>query len=278
MKKLTAAGLACIVFTLYCQNSEVIHLKQVWATPPAFKTPESVLYDESNSVLYVSNINGDPSAKDGNGFISRLSLEGRILTPEWIGGLDAPKGMGMLNGFLYVADIDRLVKIDIRQAVIVQAYTITGARFLNDVAVCKDGGVYVSDTMDHTIYVLRDDSVTVFFKADTLDQPNGLFCDNNRLLVGTNGKIISIDLGTRSAAVLLDNTGIIDGLAAYTDHSYIISDWAGKVRLVNKNQRIILSDTTAKKINAADICVIPQKKLLLIPTFNDNRVTAYELP
>ncbi len=278
MKRVTVSCIVCLVFFLSCQKSEAINLKRVWATPSDFKTPESVLYDESNSVLYVSNVNGDPSAKDGNGFISRLSPTGKIITIEWVAGLNGPKGMGILNGFLYVADIDRIAKIDIKRAVIARFYDISGARFLNDLAVDKeDGSVFVSDTMGHAIYVLRGDTVSVFFKSDILDQPNGLFCSDNRLLVGTNGKIIGIDLAARSAAVFLDNTGSIDGLAAYENDSYIISDWAGKVQLVSKTQRTVLSDTTAKKINAADLCVIPQKKLLIIPTFNDNRVMAYEI-
>ena len=35
-----------------------------------------------------------------------------MLEREWATGLDAPKGMALANGQLYVADIDRLVEID----------------------------------------------------------------------------------------------------------------------------------------------------------------------
>ena len=55
--------------------------------------PESAVLDTSGGVLYVSNVNGDASAADGNGYISKLSLEGEILDKEWLTGLNAPKGL-----------------------------------------------------------------------------------------------------------------------------------------------------------------------------------------
>src|SRR2546427_258967 len=83
------------------------------ATPPAppaaritvadsgIKAPESVLYDVAGDQYLVSNINGQPLDKDGNGFISRLTPEGRVAELKWIAGgtkgvtLNAPKGMGI---------------------------------------------------------------------------------------------------------------------------------------------------------------------------------------
>ena len=43
-----------------------------------FYGPESVKYDPGLNVWYVSNINGDPLAKDNNGFISRMKPDGTI--------------------------------------------------------------------------------------------------------------------------------------------------------------------------------------------------------
>src|ERR1051326_3673129 len=39
------------------------------------KTPESVRYDPELDVYYVSNINGNPSQHDGNGFIDRVRAD-----------------------------------------------------------------------------------------------------------------------------------------------------------------------------------------------------------
>ena len=40
------------------------------ATLEGFLTPESVKWDSAQDVYFVSNINGAPSAKDGNGYIT----------------------------------------------------------------------------------------------------------------------------------------------------------------------------------------------------------------
>ena len=77
-----------------------------------FSTPESVLYDPEADVYLVANIHGGPSARDGNGFISRLSPEGEVIALKWIDSaaegvtLDAPKGMALVGERLFVADID----------------------------------------------------------------------------------------------------------------------------------------------------------------------------
>jgi len=59
---------------------------------------------------------------------------------------------------------------------------------------------------------------------------------------------------------------------------YLISDWSGRTDYVTaKGDVHMLLNTAEQKVNAADIEYIPEKQLLLIPTFFDNRVVAYEL-
>jgi len=68
----------------------------------------------------------------------------------------------------------------------------------------------------------------------------------------------------------------IDGLRSDGKGNYIISDWSGKTSLVTASgQIIVLIDTTALRINSADLEYIKTRKLLLIPTFFANRVVAY---
>ena len=55
-----------------------------------FKTPESVLWDATRSVWYVTNINGSPLGKDDNGFIVRLDSIGVAMdSVPFINGGDA---------------------------------------------------------------------------------------------------------------------------------------------------------------------------------------------
>jgi hypothetical protein len=253
-------------------------LTKKWQTQPDFKTPESVCFDQLRNIFYVSNVAGGPSDKDNNGFISTLSYDGKILQLEWCKGLNAPKGMGISGNYLYVTDIDAIVKIDITQRKIVKRYVIKGARFLNDVTVDKDGCVYFSDMNDNAIYRMRGSAPELFIKSEKLNQPNGLYAEGNNLLAGLRDRIIIVNLKSKEITDFILNTGGIDGIVADGKGNYIVSDWLGNVHLVGpRNIKEKLLDTTPEKINAADIEFIPSQGILLIPTFGDNRVMAYQL-
>jgi hypothetical protein len=252
-------------------------LIRAWDTPKVLQTPESVFYDPVLQIYFVSNINGKPTDKDGNGYISIISADGKITDLQWMTGLDAPKGMGMYKGVLYVADIDRVVAIDVINRVIKKIYNVPEAKFLNDIAIDKYGSVYISDTGTNRIYRIYNDKVGIWLDDKLLTSPNGLFIETDNLLIGCQ-KIVIVSLKDKSLTVWLDNTGAIDGLKGLGDGRYIFSDWSGHVFLADKDKKVEkLLDTTPSNINAADIEFVPGKQLLLVPTFGDNRVMAYEL-
>ena len=251
-----------------------------WETSSDFKTPESVYYDKERDIIYVSNINGSAREKDGNGFISKLSKDGKIVKLKWVEGLNAPKGMGVLKNKLFVSDIDALVEIDIAKGIILKKYPTDDAKFLNDIAIDENGVVYVSDMSGNKIYRLKDGTFEVWINSAALERPNGLLIEDNRLLVGTNvvGSLKAIDFKTGDITSFIDNTGGIDGVVSVSKGSYIISDWKGNIHRVSvSSEKEKLIDTTPKKINAADIDYIPAINLLLVPTFGDNRVMAYRI-
>src|SRR2546426_7894859 len=71
------------------------------AVVEGFLTPESVLHDPVQDIYFVSNINGSPTAKDNNGFISRVRPDGAVENLKFIEGghsgvtLNAPKGLAI---------------------------------------------------------------------------------------------------------------------------------------------------------------------------------------
>jgi sugar lactone lactonase YvrE len=279
MYRLTACALAAF---LSCSPSPRSAAEQVWATERIMKTPESVLYDGARDVLYVSNINGGPADKDGNGFLSRLSTEGDILELQWITGLNAPKGMGLAGDRLYVSDIDELVAIDVAKGSVVQRYPVPGAVFCNDVAVDSSGAVYISDSSEKNGVIYRFDGgeVREWLRDGAISMPNGLCVDGRRLLVGSSGSgtIVSVDLSTRAVTAAASVGSAIDGLRLVGEGEFIVSDWRGAVRLVHEGGAAsVLFDTTAKKINAADLEYVADRRLIVVPTFHDNRVVAYTL-
>lgn len=253
------------------------HLVKKWETPASLNTPESVLYDAGNDVIYVANIGGQPSVKDGNGFISRLSTSGKIIDLKWITGLDAPKGMGIFKGKLFVTDITDVVEIGVAEGKILKRYHAPGSEFLNDISVSPSGIVYISDSQKGFIYKLESGKIEKWIEG--LEGVNGLYClGRDILLAGTKNSVVQILTTNKRFSDLISGTGSIDGLISCGKNSYLFSDWSGSVykATVNGGKELIMN-TSQAKINAADIDYIPSKRLLIVPTFFDNRVMAYEL-
>jgi hypothetical protein len=281
MKSRNIVLIAIICFSsLYTSSQEVFISKQLvkkWETPPSMITPESVLYDAANDIIYVANINGQSAAKDGNGFISKLSTSGKIINLKWITGLDAPKGMGIYSGKLFVSDITQVVEIDLSNGKILNRYPAAGSSFLNDISISPAGVVYVSDSQKGSIYRLANGKIEKWIEG--VEGVNGLLCiGRDLLLAGTKNSVVQIFTINGRQTTLISETVSIDGLVSCGKNSYLFSDWSGSVyrATVNAGKELILN-TSKANINAADIDYIPSKRLLVVPTFLDNRVMAYEL-
>lgn len=267
-----------LYFTFFNLSSQDYTLNKIWETPDILTTSESVCYYPEDQSLFVSCINGNPVEKDGNGFISTISLSGDIIIHEWINGLDAPKGMGLYNNLLYVTDIDEIIVIDVTKPEIIEKIHIEGAKFLNDIAIDNNGSVYVSDMATNKIHVLTNKNVETWFENQEVISPNGLMIYESDLVVGTKKGIYHIRLSDKKFWHMVKNTGGIDGIKIYQENNYIISDWSGKVQLVSmEHDPIELLNTTDHGINAADFEFIKESKWVIIPTFGNNRVMAYEL-
>lgn len=251
--------------------------EKVWETNKVLKTPESVLYDTGTSRLYVSNINGKPLEKDGNGFISVLEKDGTISSAQWVSGMNAPKGMTMVGRMLYVTDIDRFHIIDTEKATIIKTIPVADAEFLNDMAADDAGNIYFSDMSRNKVHLYNGDMVKVWLEGDQVIQPNGMAFHKGALYVGTKDQLLRVDIATKKIKTVVKGTGPIDGLIPVGGGKFVISNWSGRIMLVSANEKIVLSNTTEQKIQAADLGYIPDEKLVLIPTFFDNRVVAHKL-
>ena len=259
------------------QEESPVTLKLKWETDAVLTTCESVLHDDKNDVLYVSNINGKPDGKDGNGFISKVSLDGEVTAASWAKGMDAPKGMGLLDGKLYVSDINRVHEIDTETGKITKTHTIQGANFLNDIAVANDK-VYVSDSRGGAIHVIEDGKVTPFLS--NLQGPNGLFADNGNLVVAFwDAKTLNtIDISSKEITPRTEGLENPDGIEALDNNEYLVSSWNGLIHHVDSDwKKTLVLDTRKDSLNAADIEYVKSKNLLLVPTFFKNKVMAYEV-
>jgi hypothetical protein len=265
------------------QPKPVAELVKLWETDTTLTTCESVLYNPTANILYVANIVGVPTEKDKKGFISKLTLDGKIETLEWVTGLNAPKGMGVIGNKLFVTDITEIVEIDIEKGKISKKYPVKGSEFLNDITTdATTGTVYFTDMKKNKIHTLdsKTGKIAELIGADSLGSPNGLFfVDASTLMLATNGdsKFKKIDLTTKQVSIVTEGIDAGDGVEKVGDNAFLVSSWTGEIFYINQGEKLKLLDTQDDKINSADIGYVPSNKTLLVPTFFKNKVVAYQL-
>src|SRR4029078_4745315 len=163
-----------IVLTCGLLTVEAQKLTLKWKSDTLLRVPESVLYDATRNKLYVANIDGSPWENDGKGSIGVLSTDGKIEKVEWVTGLDAPKGMGLYKNNLYVADVSRVVVIDVTSGKITNKIEIEVTKSLNDITVSKDGQVFISDSGSGKVYTINKNKGELYFESPELKGTNGV--------------------------------------------------------------------------------------------------------
>ena len=279
MKYLLFAVCISLSLQLFAQEAFISpKLQKVWETPEGLNVPESACYNPADNIIYVSNVVGNPDLKDGIGYISKLNTKGEFIAKEWVKGLNAPKGIGIANGKLYVTDIDEVVEIDLKSGKILKKYKSSVAKSFNDIDTDKQGKVYVTEMVKHVVLTVGKDSLEVFAASDQLNNMNGVCDFGKEIILGSKGNLIAIDKTTKAIRVLAEKTGYLDGITVVGPNKIITSDWKGKVQLIEVGKPIeILMNTSGINVNAADLSYIPSLNLLLVPTFNNNKVIAYKL-
>ncbi|MBN7814997.1 SMP-30/gluconolactonase/LRE family protein [Algoriphagus pacificus] len=286
--KTTALGLTAMVMFAQCgpekteetteemvvEDAKTPTLTMVWETPATLTTCESVLYDKSSGNLYVSNIEGSPTEKDGKGSISIIDKNGTIVNQEWVTGLNAPKGMAISDGKLYVTDIDELVEIDLATAEITNKYPVEGAEFLND-ADAHDGKIYFTDMNKGLVHVLDGGAVSTISEGNT--SINGVAVASDGTIYGLDGSGLKMINADGSSSMINSTVTGGDGLIILGDGNYVASRWAGEIYFVSGDGETLMLDTKAEESNTADIGFIPEENLVLVPAFMKNKVVAYKL-
>jgi sugar lactone lactonase YvrE len=285
-EKIFAAAISCALGAANLQAAEpVTH----WNTS-GFREPESVFFDAAKRRLIVSNINGSAVTEDGNGFLSLLRTNGKVIKRKWIGGFDAPTGMAGKGGKLYVADIRRIRIVDIVKETVVKSIPIGGAGYLNDVAIGPDGAVYVTDVVNDSIYRIEDDQAEIWIQDPALGHPNGIVNDGHgRFIVASWGKEMKPDFSTRIPGSLIaidfaskrismlsgaSEVGNLDGVAFSDQQIYFTDNPSG--RLLRLDQAGVLSVVTQLPPSAADFSI--GDGTAFVPQISKGRVTALKLP
>jgi hypothetical protein len=301
MIRLHRWGLAsCAISFCACAERPVSEeVPQLLATVAGFQTPESVRYDTARDVFYVSNVTGNPQAKDNNGFISRVRGDGTMDSLRFIAGgrngvsLHSPKGMFLSGDTLWVADIDALRAFDVRSGAPLQSIDLSpnGALFLNDVTRKPDGTFFITDTRlvfgdsgvshrggDRVYQVAPDHRITIAVESDTLGQPNGVFWDQdgNRLLIAAIGKRRIFEWRDSTLRLIAEGPGGYDGVESLGGGRFLIS-------AQDDSSISILENGTVTKVipgidSPGDIGWDVARRRVFVPLLGANQVMIWRLP
>ena len=274
MKFILTLSAVIIAIAVNAQHS----LEKKWETDSILQTPESVLYDAGNKVLYTSNIGARPDARDGSGSIGKVSLDGKIIAADWVKGLNAPKGMALVKNTLWVATVDELVTIDITKGEITNHIKVPGATFLNDVAADSKGNIYVTDSHKKQLWKVENNKPSQILDSTKLKGPNGVLVHNNNIYVLDDGTLYRVENGNSLKKLAEGMEGHTDGVENVQGNEFIVSCWRGVIYYVNSDgttQKLL--DTRDQQINAADIGYDSKTKMVYVPTFFRKKVVAYQL-
>ncbi len=261
-------------------QAQTVALKPAWETDTTLRTPECVLFDPGQNVLYVACINGNPTMDNKGSYLTKLGQDGKVIKLKFTENLNSTKGMGILGDKLYVTEMTNVVEIALATGKILNRYPIEGAKFLNDIAIdSKSGVIYITDSSDSKVWALTNGKPSLVLSGAPLKGPNGLLFDNNQLLIGNgDGSLLTMDPTTKKLGTIAKGMGGIDGIVALGNKQYMVTEWGGKIWHIRADGTTELRmDTSAEKINSADIGYNPTTKMLFVPTFFHNTVKAYSL-
>jgi hypothetical protein len=250
-----------------------------------YKTPESFLYDEESGYYFVSNINGSPGSKDDNGYIVKLGDGFELVDNYFIDGksddytLNAPKGLTVIDGTLYVTDIDHVRGFSVEEGKHIRDIGIDNASFLNDITHDEESNLYVSGTNSGRIYKIDTDfNVT---ELSSIEGPNGVYYETEQdilyVVTWKGGKVFRIIGNGQPEEIDIDyDFQGLDGLDYYRDELYF-SDFPGgkiyKYSLYSGSLSTLYDDLTSP----ADMSLDKVNRKILIPLLKADKVVVRDI-
>lgn len=263
-------------------------------TISGFSSPESVLATKEG--VFVSNVGKElnPTAKDNDGFISQIDYDGKIINLKLFEGLDAPKGMALVESVLYVADIDTIKGFDLKSKKEIFTLKIDGTQFLNDITPKGNNTLYVSASDAGKVYEINIRNTSYKVLAD-FPAANGLaYTEKHGRLFAvsfgesaqkmfdptSNGYLAEIDTKSGVVRKFGKLVGKLDGLVINEDKMYA-SDWVamdkvGVIKVYDPRTRKESVLNIEKFAGPADFSIYENK--LYIPQMLAGQVSIIDIP
>ena len=288
--------LACVLFLFACATDR----KPEWEViSEGLDAPESAVYDQNRDVYLVSNIGGSSGVADNNGYILVVDPANDNEAKRWASGgkngvtLNAPKGMAISNGVLWVADIDTMRRFySATGKPLGDPIHIAGSTALNDVCAAPDGTVIVSDSGINSYIPTFSDAIYRVFPDGTVETvvvppdsrfPNGVFCESDGNVLVVNllpwpwAKVSRVSGDGETTPVASLPKGVLDGIEKDDDGSlYVSSLCLDGVYRIKPDNKI---EVVAEGIDSpADFALDKNRDLMILPSKDRNELHIIPLP
>ncbi len=259
-------------------------------SPAGFNAPEAVRYDPDQDLYFVTNWGtGDPAAKDNNGYISRMTPDGKVDQPKFIAGgtagatLHSPRGMTIVGDTLWMVDADAVRGFNRKTGAPLATIDFSSYKlgFLNDIT-AGPGGLYVTDTGTDHIYKIAGGRATVAVQDKALGNPNGITWDGvgNRFVIvpwagdstikSWNGRDKSLSVVGKDGGTKFDGVEILSG-----DRVLVSAQSDSSLHLFTSGTGRPIARTGGAP---ADIAVDTKRNRVAVPFVDRNLVEIWQLP
>ena len=266
-------------------------------TVRGLSAPESVIHDADQDVYFVTNINGNPGARDGNGFISRMKPDGTVDSLHFVMGgrngvtLNAPKGTAITGDTLWVTDLDAVRGFNrFTGAPLATIEFGRRARFLNDLALGPDGRLYVSEMgvatndagqmsptgLDNVFRIGDGHRIESIMTRSKVPMPNGITSHGQGLLIGSfsEPEVREWREDAESLVTVGKASGTVDGIGVLDDGRIGASSWDDStVAVVGATPEPLITGVAAP----ADFEIDRKRHRVLIPQLTENQVVIWQL-
>ena len=256
-----------------------------------FRFAESMAYDEVRDLYVAVNAGIAQDVIPNDGYISLINPDGTTHTLKWIGvdrnglTLNHPLGSDIINGMLYVADINVVRWFDMESGEPRGSVVVDDAQRFNDIEVAEDGTIWATQTGTEesgTWRVYRigpDGDSSVVVEGAPLARPNGIAFD-------PDGNIVVVNIGDNAVLTFSPDGELVrtehavdggnDGLVVLDDGTkYVSSVRIGTVSRIRPGEA---AEVVASGIpSAASMAYDSKRNRLLIPMNNWNAITIVEL-
>jgi len=204
--------------------------------------PEGIAYSKKKDAFYLTSVTKSKILE-----VDRKTGEQRDFIAEHEFGYMPGVGIyveeeqGLLHaigGYYMLPDsFSSLFTFDLQTQKLLKRYDVTdeGEHFLNDMVMDKQGNMYLTNSKDSSVYVLKkgSDALELFYQSSAIDFPNGIAIseDGSKLYIASIPKGVRIlDISTKELLNKRDTMGIsqgIDGLEFHKNNLYGVQNSVG---------------------------------------------------